>query len=149
MGDLGMKQIRRRSTKPQARRKAATAQKVPDLRGTWIPTEGAHIVEGPTRHHTSGTEAVQGHASLRRHTSKFVFRFEGQDGRTFWGVHSSGKVSETLIGALSVDGKRFVITDEDGIFNGTVVDNDTLEYSYCHVTPTDRCVAFGLLIRQK
>jgi hypothetical protein len=125
------------------------AQGVPDLRGTWIPTEGAHIVEGPTRHHTSGTEPVLGHASLRRHTSKFVFRFEGQEGRTFWGVLSSGKVSETLIGAISVDGKRFVITDEDGMFNGTVVDNDTLEYSYCHVTPTDRCVASGLLIRQK
>jgi hypothetical protein len=58
-------------------------------------------------------------------------------------------VSETLIGAISVDGKRFVITDEDWMFNSTVVDNDTLDYCYCHVTPTDRCVACGLLIRQK
>ena len=146
-----MKQARRQSTGSQARRspKSAIAKGMPDLRGIWIPAEGAHIVEGPTRHHTSGTKPVLGHASLRRHTSKFVFRFEAQEGRTFWGVLSSGKVSETLIGAISVDGKRFVITDEDGMFNGTVVDNDTLDYCYCHVTPTDRCVASGLLIRQK
>jgi len=125
------------------------AEKVPDLRGTWIPAEGAHIVEGPTRHHGSGTEPIPGNATLKRHTSTFVFHFEGQEGRTFWGVLSSAKVSEKLIGAISVDGKRFVIVDEDGTFNGTVVDNDTLDFCYTHVTPTDRAVACGLLIRQK
>jgi hypothetical protein len=125
------------------------AHKVPDLKGTWIPAEGAHIVEGPTRHHQSGLEPVAGHASLRRHTSTFVFHFEGQEGRTFWGHFTSAKVSEKLIGAISVDGKSFVIVDEDGTFSGTVVDRDTLEYAYTHVTPTDRAVATGLLIRQK
>jgi hypothetical protein len=64
-------------------------------------------------------------------------------------VLSSAQVSEKLIGALSVDGKRFVIADEDGTFNGTVVDSDTLDYCYTHVTPTDRAVACGLLIRGK
>jgi hypothetical protein len=125
------------------------AHKVPDLRGTWIPSEGAHIIEGPTRHHQSGTEPIAGHATLKRHTSKFVFHFEGQEGRTFWGHHASAKASEKLIGAISVDGKRFVMADEDGTFSGTVVDHDTLDYCYTHVTPTDRCVACGLLIRQK
>src|SRR5215470_1151404 len=125
------------------------AHKVPDLRGTWIPAEGAHIVEGPTRHRESGTEPLPGNANLHRHTSNFVFHIEGQDGRTFWGHFSSAKVSEKLIGALSVDCKRFVMVDDDGTFNGTVVDHDTLDYSYTHVTPTDRAVAFGLLIRQK
>ena len=64
---------------------AARAQTVPDLKGTWIPTDGAHIVDGQTRHNASGTEPAAGGETLQRHTSKFVFRIEGQDGRTFWG----------------------------------------------------------------
>jgi hypothetical protein len=128
---------------------AATAQQTLDLKGTWTPAEGAHIVDGPSRHLQSGTEPVPGNDTLQMHTSKFVFRFEGQEGRTFWGVLSSAKVTEKLIGALSVDGKRFVIADMDGTFDGTVVDTDTLEYCYTHVTPTDRAVGCGLLIREK
>ncbi len=46
-------------------------------------------------------------------------------------------------------GKRFVIVDMDGTFDGTVVDNDTLDYCYTHVTADDRAVACGLLIREK
>jgi hypothetical protein len=128
---------------------AALAQEIPDLKGTWIPAEGAHIISGPSRHVESGTVPVPGDDTLQRHTSKFVFRFEGQDGRTFWGVLSSDRVSEKLIGAISVDGKRFVIADQDGTFVGTVVDADTLDYCYTHVTPTDQAVACGLLVREK
>jgi len=128
---------------------SATAQEVPDLVGTWIPTEGAHILEGPTLHHESGTEAVEDADGLHRHTSTFVFEFEGQDGRTFWGKLSSGEVSERLVGAISVDGKRFVIADHDGSFSGTVVDADTLDYCYVHSAPTNSAVACGLLVREQ
>ena len=128
---------------------AAMAQAVPDLKGTWIPAKGAHLVEGPTRHQSSGTVPVPGDDTLRTHTSKFVFRFDRQEGRTFWGTLSSAKVTEKVIGALSVDGKRFVMTDDDGRFDGFVVDNDTLDYCYAHITPTDRAVACGLLVREK
>jgi hypothetical protein len=128
---------------------AAMAQEVLNVKGTWIPAQGAHIVDGPSRHLPSGTTGVAGSDTLHRNTSSFVFRFEGQEGRTFWGVLSSAKVSEKFIGALSVDGKRFVMTDEDGHFDGIVVDNDTLDYCYYHITPTDRAVACGLLTRQK
>jgi hypothetical protein len=128
---------------------AAVAQELLDLKGTWTPAKGAHIIDGPSKHLASGTAPIPGKDTLHKDTSKFVFRFDGQEGRTFWGVLSSAKVSEKLIGALSVDGKRFVMADEDGTFDGTVVDNDTLDYCYTHVTPTDRAVACGLLIREK
>ena len=128
---------------------AAMAEEFLDIRGTWHPGDGAHIVDGTTPHAPSGTEDVLGHDTLQQHTSRFVFRFEGQEGRTFWGVLSSAEVSESLIGALSVDGRRFVMADEDGTFSGTVVDNDTLDYCYTHVSPTDRAVACGLLLREK
>ena len=128
---------------------AAIAQEVVNLKGTWIPSSGAHIVDGPSRHRESGTTPAVGSDTHRQHASKFVFRFEGQDGRTFWGVLSSAKVSEKFIGAISVDGKRFVMADQDGTFSGTVVNADTFDYCYTHVTPTDRAVACGLLVRQK
>ncbi len=127
----------------------ALAQQTLDVKGSWTPTEGAHMVEGPTRHQKSGTETVPGQTDLKRDTSKFVFRFDGQDGRTFWGTLSSAKVTEKLMGALSVDGKRFVMVDEDGTFSGNVVDNNTLDYCYTHVAPTNRAVACGLLVRDK
>ncbi|MGZ5901609.1 MAG: hypothetical protein ACXWK3_17850 [Reyranella sp.] len=125
------------------------AQEVPDLKGTWIPDKGAHLVEGPTLHQQSGTVAVPGDDTLRTHTSKFIFHFNRQEGRTFWGVLSSAKVSEKVIGAISADGKRFVMADEDGRFDGTIVDPNTLDYCYAHITPTNRAVACGLLIREK
>lgn len=129
---------------------AAMAQGVPDLRGNWIPGPGAHIIDGPTRHIQGGSSAaVPGHDSLRRHTSAFVLRFEGQDGRSFWGTVTSPQHTERLIGVLSNDGRRFVMVDEDGEFDGTLVDNDTLDYCYRHITPTTRAVACGLLLRQR
>ncbi|MDI6026103.1 hypothetical protein QBK99_07880 [Corticibacterium sp. UT-5YL-CI-8] len=127
----------------------AMAQEIPDLKGTWTPSQGAHIVSGQSHHSESGTVPMPGDDTLQTHTTKFTFRFEGQEGRTFWGELSSGKVSEKLIGAISVDGKRFVIADKDGSFNGTLVDKDTLDYCYTHVTETDTAVACGLLLREK
>ena len=41
------------------------------------------------------------------------------------------------------------MTDDDGRFDGIVVDNDTLDYCYGHITATDSAVACGLLIREK
>jgi hypothetical protein len=128
---------------------AANAQEVVNLKGTWNPAQGAHLVDGPSRHRESGTAPVPGSDTHRTHTSKFVFRIERQEGRTFSGFHSSAKVTEKLIGAISVDGKRFVMTDEDGTFTGVVVNDDTLDYCYTHITPTDRAVACGLLLREK
>lgn len=128
---------------------AARGQEVHDLRGTWTPKDGAHLVSGPSRHAPSGTAPVEGDDTLQTHASQFVFRFEGQEGRTFWGVLSSDKVSEKLIGAISADGKRFAMTDQDGSFHGTVVDADTLDYCYTHITPTDQAVACGLLVRDR
>ena len=129
---------------------AALAQEVLNLKGTWLPTQGTYIVDGPSRHRESGTVATPGAPDTHQtHTSKFVFRFEGQEGRKFWGVLASGKVSEKFIGAISVDGKRFVMADEDGTFSGTIVNADTLDYCYTHITPKDRAVACGLLVREK
>ena len=127
----------------------ASANDIPNLIGNWTPSEGVHLVDGESRHAESGTTDVPGHETAQQHSSKFVFRFDGQDGHRFWGTHSSAEVSEKLIGAISVDGKRFVMTDHDGTFNGTIVDADTLDFCYAHVAPDDMAVACGLLKRDK
>ncbi len=126
---------------------AAQAAETLDMKGTWRPTVGAHLLDGPTRHRESGVRAVPGHSRLERNATTFTFKIDGQDGRAFWGNHGSTKVTETLMGVLSVDGKRFVMVDEDGRFDGTVVDANTLDYCYAHITPTDRAVACGVLVR--
>ena len=128
---------------------AAMAQEAPDLKGTWIPSDGAHIVEGESLHSESGTEDVPGHETAQQHTSEFVFKIEGQDGHRFWGEHSSAEVMESLIGVISVDGKRFVMVDKDGTFNGIIADPDTLDYCYAHVEPRHMAAACGLLKRKK
>lgn len=128
---------------------AATAQDAIDMKGIWNPSQGAHIIDGESRHSSSGQTSVPGHDTHRRNTSPFSFSIEGQDGRTFWGTMSSNKVTERLIGALSVDAKRFVMADDDGHFDGFVVDKDTLDYCYYHIVPGHSAVACGLLIRQK
>lgn len=129
----------------------AMAQQVPDLKGTWLPAPGgAHLIEGTSLHHEDESAPVSGADSgLHRNASRFAFHVDGQEGRTFWGSHSTGKVSERLIGVMSKDGKRFVMVDDDGTFNGTVEDADTLDYCYAHVSPTSKAVACGELVRQK
>jgi hypothetical protein len=99
--------------------------------------------------HRAAPRPFPGDDTLKRHATKFVFHIEGQDGRSFWGKLEPSKVSEKLIGAISVDNKRLIVTDEDGVFNGAFVDADTLDYCYAHVTPTDRAVVCGLLVRDK
>ncbi len=126
---------------------AAHAEEPLDMKGTWRPTVGAHLLDGPTRHHPSGVKTVPGQSRLKNNASTFTFTIDGQDGRAFWGSHGSSKVTETLMGVLSVDGKRFVMVDEDGRFDGVVVDANSLDYCYAHITATDRAVACGLLVR--
>jgi len=84
-----------------------------------------------------------------QHTSKFVFQITGQDGRIFWGELASLKVKEGFIGAISVDENRFVMTDSDGSYSGTIVDANTLDYCYTHVAPNNVAVACGLLVREQ
>jgi hypothetical protein len=128
----------------------AGAQEAPDMKGTWLPTTGDDLIDGNSKHTPDGTAPIAGgDGALHKDTTPFVFHFDGQDGHTFWGTHSAGKVTEKIVGAISGDGKRFVMADEDGTFNGLVLDADTLDYCYAHATPTSRAAACGLLVRQK
>jgi hypothetical protein len=128
----------------------ASAQETIDMKGTWLPSTGDDLIDGDSKYTPDGTKPIEGgDGALHKDTTQFVFQFDGQDGKTFWGTHTAGKVVEKMVGAISGDGKRFVIADEDGTFNGIVIDSNTLDFCYAHATPTSRAAACGLLVRQK
>ena len=128
----------------------AIAQEMVDMKGTWLPSAGDDLIDGNSQHTPVGVAPIAGgDGALHKDTTPFVFHFDGQDGHTFWGTHSSGDVVEKLVGSTSGDGKRFVIADEDGTFNGVVIDADTLDFCYAHSTPESIAASCGLLVRQK
>jgi hypothetical protein len=118
----------------------ADAQSVPDLKGTWSGNPQA-IVDGPANHHPPGADGTKPAAKYRLSEPTFTLTIEGQDGRRFWGTTASPMKTERIIGSLSVDGKSIHIVDEDGFLDGTVVDANTLDLCYRHITPASAVVA--------
>ena len=88
-----------------------------------------------------------GHYRLRR--QDYVFRIEGQEGRRFWGVMQAGQVNIPMLGSLSSDGKWIYIASRDGLIDGTVTGEDTIELCYRNVTPAVMMVGCADLQRQK
>jgi hypothetical protein len=73
---------------------------------------------------------------------------EGQDGRRFWGTTSSASKTERLIGSLSVDGKSIHMVDDDGFLDGTMVDANTIDVCYRHITANSAVVACETIKRK-
>lgn len=125
---------------------AAHAQTI-DLKGTWTGMAEA-IFEGPAAHH--GKPGASGAGSrFKLNQQPFTFVFEGQEGRRFWGTVSSPGGTERVIGSLSVDGKSIYIVDDDGMVDGTVVNADTLDLCYRHVSKESALVSCLQVARKK
>lgn len=127
---------------------AAQAQaQVIELKGTWTGIAES-IFEGPTAHHDQPGSSGAG-SRFKLHQRPFTYVFEGQAGRRFWGTVSSPGGTERVIGSLSVDGKAIHMVDDDGIIDGTVVNADTLDLCYRHVSKESAVVACLRLSRSK
>ena len=120
---------------------AAAAQTAPapalfDMKGTWKGTSEG-IVAG-----SAGTFQLR--------TATYTYKFEGQDGKRFWGTASSDLVTnERLIGSLSNDGKWIYMAGQDGILDGQIVDADTIEMCYRHANATSAVVGCNRMKRVK
>ena len=125
---------------------AARAQVI-DLKGTWTGMAEA-ILEGPAAHH-GGPQASGAGSRFKLSQQPFTFVFEGQEGRRFWGSVSSPSGTERAIGSLSVDGKSIHIVDDDGMVDGTVVNADTLDLCYRHVSKESAVVSCLQVTRKK
>lgn len=126
----------------------ADAQNVIDMKGTWTGTAQA-IVDGPAGHHPPpGSLGTKPAGKYRLNDVVITLKIEGQDGRRFWGTVSSANRTERLMGSLSMDGRRVYMVDDDGYLDGTVVNVDTLDLCYRHVTAESAVVACELMFRK-
>jgi len=125
----------------------ATAQPVINLVGTWTGTAQA-IVDGVSPAHPADAPSRPA-GPYRLLEFPFTYRIDGQDGRRFWGVGTSGDRSERIIGAVSSDGQRIYIVGADGYFDGVVMNTNTMEICYRQAGAASAAVACDVVTRQK
>jgi hypothetical protein len=65
------------------------------------------------------------------------------------GTFKSNRATENFVAAIGYDNKTIYHADEDGFFEGKLIDKDTIEFVYRHVTPTESVVAVGVYTRNK
>jgi hypothetical protein len=119
----------------------ATAQTVPDLRGTW-KGDSESIVLGGGGHHP-GTQRTEPRLS----SVPFTLVIDKQDGRRFSGTFSSPRHSETVIAVISRSGTIFM-ADDDGYTAGTMLAPNRMELCYLHLSPAARMASCAELTKQ-
>jgi hypothetical protein len=126
----------------------ASAQSMPDLKGTWTGTSKS-IVAGLAPHHPTTTPAKP--AGPNRLTEvKFTIKVDGQEDGRFWGTHGSVTKVEPFIGVLSSDGKRLrVLTQGGGVIDGVVTSPDSIEIFYTEHEDGVSVAATNVWMRQK
>jgi hypothetical protein len=125
---------------------AANAQPVIHLVGTWTGTAQA-IVDGTSPDYPAEAPS-RAAGPYRLLDFPFTYRIDGQDGRRFWGVGTSGERSERIIGTVSSDGQRIYIVGANGYFDGVVMNTNTLEICYRHAG-AEAAVACDVVTRQR
>jgi len=116
---------------------------IPDLVGTWIvKTEGGVLIKGnepgPKTHHRDAFSTLTAEAVITK-----------QQGRIMHGTFKSPKATENFIAAIGLDNKTLYYADEDGFLEGKIIDKDTIEVVYRHVTSADTVIGVGVFTRKK
>jgi hypothetical protein len=129
----------------------AAAQTTPapfDMKGTWKGNNEA-LVDGPATHHPPGVDSkAAGPYRLRQQT--ITYKFDGQDGKRFWGTMSSEQqVNIRMLGTLSADNKWIYMVSKEGYLDGQIIDPDTIEMCYRHVNETSAVVGCNIMKRVK
>ena len=121
----------------------AAAADAPNLVGTWKgEAQAVHIGPNPYRL-PDGNKPTFGNDPIT-----FTYVIDQQEGARFAG-HTEGKFVETIIGALQpADFKGGVFLDDDGTYQFTLRDENTMDLCYYHLYPTSKVVACYTLTRQ-
>lgn len=118
------------------------AQDAPQMTGIWKGDAiVVHIGSNPYRV-AKGKEP-----NFPENRIEFTYEIVKQEGNRFSGTATGGAFSETIIGAISPDNRSGIILDEDGQYDFTVVDSNTLNACYQHNFPTSRVVGCWQLKR--
>ncbi len=121
----------------------AGAEDAPNLVGTWKGgAQAVHIGPNPYRL-PDGNNPTFGDSVI-----EFTYVIEKQEGTRFAG-HTEGKFVETIIGALQPPAfNSGVFLDDDGTYQFTLRDENTMDLCYSHLYPTSKVVACYTLTRQ-
>jgi hypothetical protein len=116
---------------------------IPNLVGTWVlKSEGGVLLKGkepsPKTLHTGAFSTLNAEAVVTK-----------QQGRIIHGAVKSDRATKNFVGAIGTDNKTIYYADEDGLLEGKLIDKDTMEIVYRHVTPADAVVAVGIWTRKK
>ncbi len=108
---------------------ALAADDVPDITGKWVGKTFS-IVAGKGGHWPSSAGTFEKPGLYEK---DMTLNITNQEGRRFWGVTTiSGdgeSTDEPFIGAFAPGGKRVVIADTDGYWDGPIKD-DTFSFCY-------------------
>lgn len=122
---------------------AVAQESWPDMKGLWTATSSS-VVMGGEKHHPGKVE--QGKPRYRE--VKFTFRITDQKDRRFFGTLQSEHHTETLIGVFANNQKQILMADSDGYMDATLVDANTIDYCYRHITPGSVVVACNVMKRE-
>lgn len=115
-----------------------------DLRGHWTAMSDA-IEKGHPMHHLPGPGT-----GPRLDHIEVTYAITGQDGRRFWGTVSFKRGgAEPIMGVIGFDGKTIVARDKDGLYQGSIVDRDTIDVIYSQQSSESTVVAAHRFKRQK
>mgnify|MGYP001453119448 CR=1 FL=1 len=115
----------------------------PDMKGLWTATSSS-IVMGGEKHHPGKVE--QGKPRYRE--VKFTFRITDQKDRRFFGTLQSEHHTETLIGVFANNRKQILMADSDGYMDATLIDANTIDFCYRHITSGSTVVACSEMKRR-
>lgn len=116
---------------------------VPNLTGVWTTaSEGGVMVRGETVGQAT-------HWEKKQTTLHGELTIKEQNGRVLFGEFTSPRHKEAFIAVIGHDGKHVYFADTDGYYDATLVDPDTIEMVYRHVTAADTVAAVGIWTRKK
>ena len=116
---------------------------IPNLVGTWsVKSEGSIMLKadkpGEKTHWENNQNVLVAEAKILE-----------QNGRVIKGEFISAKATEKFIAVISIDNKNIYLADEDGTANMKIINKNTLETVYRHVTEKDTVVAIGIWKKKK
>jgi hypothetical protein len=115
---------------------------IPNLVGTWtVQAEGGVLLKGVAHgaktHHRGEFSTLKAEAVVTK-----------QQGRVMHGIFKSQRAAEKFVAVIAEDNKSFYYADEDGFMEGNMVNKDTMNVIYRHVTANDTVIGVGTWTRK-
>jgi hypothetical protein len=122
---------------------SASAQTIPDLRGTWKGDSESIVLGGGNIHHAP----AQSSEEPEFRSVPFTFTVDKQDGRRFSGTFASPRSSSKEIAVVARTGTIYMV-DAEGFTHGTLIAPNQMELCYLKQSPDARLASCALLTKQ-